>query len=148
MNYNYLGANDLSFGKRLKILIANHTINGKKCTQEVFAEKTGISLATLKQYMKDNTKPDYEIFLRMAHILQVDPEYLACNTNSPFMCPSSNNLYSLLHKLGYYAFSDPKNEDRVYLKKNDLEIYIDDFKELENKVDEFLLFQMYQYSKK
>ncbi|MFV0342620.1 MAG: helix-turn-helix domain-containing protein [Anaerocolumna sp.] len=129
-------------GIRLKYLI-----NNSKYNQLDFADEIGISYTALKRYMKNEVSPPVNIFVKMANLLNCPYSYLLGDT--PCIFPSGEYFYKLLLEMGFELTFNPDNprDDNVIIQINDLWEKLS-LKEIEEKVKEYLMFQLYLLDKK
>lgn len=95
------------FGSRLKSLLENQNFNQKE-----FADKIGITEATLSRYINNLIVPKIEIVVKMADILNVSIDFLTGNERE---LSESEELYVLKHLLMKKGFmkeeKDLSNEE-------------------------------------
>jgi transcriptional regulator with XRE-family HTH domain len=66
----------VTFGERLKLLREEHNL-----TQKALADKLQIVKSTINKYEKNTRKPEFEILIKMADILNTTTDYLLGRTD-------------------------------------------------------------------
>jgi transcriptional regulator with XRE-family HTH domain len=67
----------VTFGERLKQLREEHNL-----TQKALADKLQIVKSTINKYEKNTRKPEFEILVKMADILDTTTDYLLGRTDN------------------------------------------------------------------
>lgn len=91
-----------NFGARLKSLLENKNFNQKE-----FADKVGITEATLSRYINNIVVPKIEIVVKMADILNVSIDFLAGNERE---LSEDEELYILKHLLIKKGFMENEED--------------------------------------
>lgn len=135
---------NLKPGDRLKTVIKK-----RGYTQEQFANAIGIGLTQLKECISGKKNLEYlpyDVLIKISEKLEIDIGYMF--GVAPFTNYKENTIYGYIKSLsGFDIQANPKDEDQIYIKYNDMELYTD-METIESKIKEAILFQMFLENQK